>query len=277
MSDKLPFFDRVAARYSRLLGTFFVKKCVICGEPLWDKDEICPECLRIWEAARLSRCTVCGKTARACACRPMLLTATERLGERFLSSLVFFGKPDSEDEKDLAVRSAVTALKKSSDRRCVKFASSQMAADLLRYFLAEGEKPSDWIICYPPRTRSRIRTYGFDHGRELAESISEYSGIPARSIFWRAGDELQKNLTLPERKRAAERSLKLKSADSVAGKKFIIVDDIITTGATVNAAATLLLEAGAAAVFPVSFARTRLKKRKVKRKKPQEHPWFLKV
>ncbi len=276
MSGKLPLLDLIAARYSKLLNTFFVKKCIICGEPLWDKDEICPECRRIWEAARLSRCTVCGKTARACACRPLLLTATERCGERFLSSLVFFGKPDSDDERDLAVRCAVTALKKSSDRRCVKFAASQMAADLLRYFMAEGEKPEEWILCWPPRTRSRIRSFGFDQSRELAESISEYSGIPARSIFTRAGDELMKTLTLPERRRAAEGSLALKKT-SVAGKKFVIVDDIITTGATVNAAASLLLEAGALSVFPVSFARTRVKKRKVKRKKPQDHPWFLKI
>ena len=52
----------------------------------------------------------------------------------------------------------------------------------------------------------------------------------------------------------------------------LIVDDVITTGATVNAAARILKEGGAEAVYPVCIARSKKKKRKLRR--PSERPWF---
>jgi adenine/guanine phosphoribosyltransferase-like PRPP-binding protein len=51
-----------------------------------------------------------------------------------------------------------------------------------------------------------------------------------------------------------------------------MIDDIITTGATLNAAALILKENGAEVVYPVCIARSKKKKRKVRRM--SDRPWF---
>ncbi len=260
--------------FTSLADFFFVRKCIVCDDVLWEKGEMCGECRKLWESARLSRCGVCGKTARACSCRPPLLTATKKVGDRYLTAPVFFGKADSEDKKDILVRRTVTLLKKSADRRCVRFAAKEISADLLRFFLKNGEDTKDWVICYPPRTGIRRREFGFDHGKELSHEISRYTGIPVEDILCRRGQTMQKGLRLPERAASAKAALYLKKGSAPDGRKYIIADDIITTGATVNAAADLLLSAGAEAVFPVALARTKKKKRTAKRK-PSDRPWFI--
>lgn len=273
MNNKAPFLDRAARVFSKILSFLFVSKCVICGDTSWDDGEMCPECRKMWESARLSRCPVCGKTARGCTCRPILLTSAKRLGDRYLSALTFYGKPDSEDKRDILVRRAVNQIKKSPDRRIIRFAARELSQEILRYLVKAGEKPESWFICYPPRTKKRVRQFGFDQGRELAREISRYTGISHVNLFSRTGNELQKTLRLPDRKRCAERSLALRKGADTARRKYIIVDDIITTGATVNSCASLLMKNGASAVFPVCVSRTKARKRKVRRK-PSDRPWF---
>ena len=62
---------------------------------------------------------------------------------------------------------------------------------------------------------------------------------------------------------------------NIKDKSFIIVDDVITTGSTINACASLLMSAGAKDVFPVSVSRTKKKRRIPKRNSPAKL-WFKK-
>ena len=102
--------------------------------------------------------------------------------------------------------------------------------------------------------------------------LSKYTGIPVEKCFVNKGSLTQKKLNSLERKRNAAISYKIKDGISPKDIKYIIVDDVITTGATVNACAVLLKAAGAQCVFPVSVARTKKKKRLVRR--PAKDPWF---
>lgn len=276
MKNRIPFLDRAASIFSRLLSLLYVPKCIICEDTKWENGELCPACLEMWEGAKRMRCPVCKKTARSCSCRPILLSADTKMGEKYLTALSFYGKADSVDERDLFVRRAVKILKTSPDRRIVTFVARELSAEILRQLIKAGEKPEAWRLCNPPGTRRRIRKYGFDQGAELVRLISGYTGIKEERVFVRTGNEVQKSLGVLGRKKNAESSLSLKDGAKVVGKKYIIADDIITTGATVNASAELLLRAGAEAVYPVCFAKTGRRKRKLRRK-PAEAPWFSRV
>ena len=67
----------------------------------------------------------------------------------------------------------------------------------------------------------------------------------------------QVGLTRPERARNLQGAFAVPApaAASIAGRRVVLVDDVVTTGATVNAAARVLLRAGAAAVDVLSFSR----------------------
>ena len=270
---KKPFFDKVAAVFSRMLAAFFVNKCAVCSEVLWGKGELCEECLSLWEKARLERCPVCAKTARFCRCRPISLTSTGRIGDKYITSLVFYGKSGDTRISTVLVRKLINKLKKSGDRSCVRFVSRELSVQILRLLKTQGEDISEWRICYPPRSKKNIKKFGFDQAKEIAKTVSRYTGIESEDCLRRKGHKMQKTLNPIERRKNAENSYFLSKDAVPENKKYIIIDDVITTGATVNASAKLLLDAGAQTVYPVSVARTKKKKRKVSRR-VSEKLWF---
>ncbi len=269
--DKIPLLDRAASVISYILNLLFPPKCIICNDLLWKDCEMCDECLAVWERAQRTKCPVCQKTARGCTCRTFHMADTDMIGERRISALAFYQRFGSEDVRDKAVLRLVYAVKTSSDRSSVRFAARELSAQILKTMLLDKEKPEDWRITYPPRSRKRIKQYGFDHGRDLAKEISRFTGIKFEEVLVNRGKRAQKSLDSYGRKQNAENSLMLKRG-AVPKGKYIIVDDVITTGATVNAAARLLKENGAEAVYPVCIARSKKKKRKLRR--PSERPWF---
>lgn len=232
---------------------------------------MCPECLEIWEKARGRRCPVCQKTARGCTCRPLYLLDTDHIGERKVSSLAFYEKFGSEDVRDKLILSLIYSVKTSSDRSAARLCARELSHEILRTMALNKESIEDYKITYPPRTGKRIAKYGFDHSRILAKYISEYTGIVFSPILLNHGKRPQKSLNALARSANAKSSYSVKKGAIVSGK-YIIVDDVITTGSTVNAIAVLLKDHGAEAVYPVSVARTKKKKRKAHR--PSSRPWF---
>lgn len=273
--SKQLFLDRVGRHFSKALNFVFVPKCVVCDDPLWGDGEMCPECLQLWERAKEAKCPVCRKTARKCTCGTQYLLSTQTVGDRYLCALAFYGKPDSTDMRDVLVRRITKHVKTHPDRRIIRFLARELAAEIIRHFAKSGESSGDWSISYPPRIKQRTREFGFDQGRELARETAKFTGIPCVELFRRRGDKLQKTLSSEDRKKNADESISLLHSDCSPYKKVIIVDDIITTGATVGACRNLIRENGTQAVFFACFARTKPQKLKVRRT-PADKVWFLK-
>ncbi len=268
---KLPFLDIIAKAMSYILRLVFPPKCIICKELLLNESELCPECTTIWAKARNSRCPVCQKTARACKCSTFHLLNTDMIGERKLSALAFYGKFGSDDKRDILVRRLVYAVKTSSDRSSVNFCARLLSHDIIKTMILAGEEMSEWKITYPQRSLNRRKRYGFDHGRDLALKISKYTGIPFEETLISNTGYTQKSLNAMERLENANSAYSLKKGVTPSGK-YLLVDDVITTGATVNAAARVLKSSGAEAVYPLCIARSKRKKKKIRR--PNERPWF---
>ncbi len=71
----------------------------------------------------------------------------------------------------------------------------------------------------------------------------------------RIGSYSQKAASAEERRERAERSYALADLD-IAGRKFIIIDDVITSGSTLHACISLLREAGASQIIAATAAKT---------------------
>ena len=83
---------------------------------------------------------------------------------------------------------------------------------------------------------------------------------------------MQKTLNSMERRINAERAYVLRECP-IQGKNILLIDDVITTGATVSACARLLRQGGSNKVFPISIARTKRVAASARRS-PSSHPWF---
>lgn len=261
--------SRLASFVLRLVT---VPKCIVCGEALEKEGELCPDCLALWKNAREARCPRCHKTAAACSCTPLSMFSTDTIRHRPMLSLIFLGKPGSGKIEDKLTRTIVYKTKRSENRAAANFCARELASVTLRFLYRAGEKPADWMITYPPGTRQRIRKYGFDQSRQLAKKISRYTGIPWMSCMRRKGRTMQKTLSSMERRINAERAYTLRDCP-VQGKNILLIDDVITTGATVSACARLLRQGGANKVFPISIARTKRVAASARRA-PSSHPWF---
>ncbi len=106
-----------------------------------------------------------------------------------------------------------------------------------------------------PIHRIRRAKRGYNQAQEYATELSKYCGIPVMSDIIK-----RKKSTVPLKKLGeAERKNNLKKAFIIAPnvvklKSIIIVDDIYTTGATIDAMARLLKEAGVDSIMFVTVA-----------------------
>ncbi len=115
----------------------------------------------------------------------------------------------------------------------------------------------DFILCVP-MDRFKLMEREFNQAELIAEILSKACGIP----LLRTG--LQKHLRTPlqihlnrtERKANLWGAFGLARGVSVSGRSILLVDDIITTGATAESAARILKEAGAKRVDFLALART---------------------
>lgn len=99
-------------------------------------------------------------------------------------------------------------------------------------------------------------TRGFDHTRALAGELSRRTGVPVlRAIRKVKRTPAQAGLTRARRRDNVKRAFAAAGGVQVRGLNLLLVDDVFTTGATANAAATALKKAGAAHVSILTVAR----------------------
>lgn len=119
------------------------------------------------------------------------------------------------------------------------------------------EKEVDCILPIPLHP-VKFRERGFNQSLYIASGISEVFGIPVFSDYLKRirYTRTQTKLSRLERRTNMKNAFKVptNTIEAVAGKRFLIVDDVYTTGATLQSAARTLLTSGAHSVFGFTLA-----------------------
>lgn len=154
-------------------------------------------------------------------------------------------------------------IKRHQNRRVFRQLAKEWLAELEEEWRTLGvEDPkNDCLFVSIPRGWTARSLYGFDQSDRFCRALSYVSGAPYVGLIRRRlGGATQKKLARDERmknmkKRLVLRSKRLeRSGISLSDRVVIIVDDLVTTGATMAAAVSLLRRAGAQSVICLSLA-----------------------
>lgn len=242
----------------------FPARCTVCSTPIGknagEKDDLpmCEECFRRYEAETFEPCPVCGRKADKCDCGSSAYSRGAIYGRHALS-IIFYTKYDP--ESDRATERLIFRLKREYNKQLIDFFARDVSAHLMKLIVSENSNPGDFLLTFPPRTIKSAVKYGFDHAEELTARISYYTGIPMAHLLGRVSGVEQKKLSSGERFFNVSQSIYVKNRSEAKGKRIILFDDVITTGATMELSSELLLAAGAESVFPVSIAKTKRRKK----------------
>ncbi len=247
---------RANSVFKKVSDLLFPPLCPVCGAKCMKDGAVCEECFNRYSAEELTPCPVCGATPERCACGAELFT-DEPLGGKYALFLTFYLGPEV---RSGATEKMILRFKERYDKALTDFFARELSGKLLTLMKLSREDPAEWFITYPPRSSPNLRKYGFDQSEAAVRSISRDTGIPWGKTLFRTESAKQKGLGKSERRKNAS-SIVLLDRAHVTGKKIILFDDIITTGATVGQSAELLKAAGAERVFPVCIARTPPRKR----------------
>lgn len=223
-------------------------KCVFCGAdvPNFDHDPICDDCKRTLAFNSGNRCLICSEPIdnEATICDSCQLH--KKHFKRAFCPFVYDGK----------VRSAILGYKDSNRR--------YLAKSFAKFIAAEVKLSSVKIdyVTYTPLTEKKKKKRGFDQAELLATYVAEELGCDCVKLFEKTRDgKTQKKLTYKERQENMVGMYKLLPHKFHRTDSVLIVDDIITTGATIDACAKLICKR-VGDVYVASVARNKLRKEK---------------
>ncbi len=147
---------------------------------------------------------------------------------------------------------------KNGNRKAAYFLGGVLAERIVLRFpeLLEANESEPLLIFPVPISEEKLKKRGFNQAEDLAlvvQSALEKAGIACQvetdALRALKVDNVQKNLSIEERARAAQKGYHLHKRKLCKDRAVLIVDDIMTTGATLDACCGLIERAGASRVY----------------------------
>lgn len=114
--------------------------------------------------------------------------------------------------------------------------------------------PNEIIVTHIPTANKRVRTRGYDQSKVIAKKLAKRRGWQHQTLLMRKGDSRQVGSGRTERFKQIETALIPVNTNIIKNRHILVIDDVTTTGATLEAAAKILKTEGAKAVEAAVFA-----------------------
>jgi ComF family protein len=227
--------------------------CSLCNRRLKDNEKlVCTDCLHRIRIISPPFCELCGKPVKSfnekvchrCAISPHKCSKIRAIGP-------YDG--NLKNEPYTANLKHLIYLFKYSKKPALAKLLGKLMADTLK-----NDKTFEipQVVVPVPLHKSRERERGYNQAKLLAEIVSSELNLPliTDALVRIRATQSQTKLSAKERKENVKGAFKVNLKDSIKGKKILLVDDVFTTGATLDECATELLESGALDVSAVTCA-----------------------
>lgn len=224
------------------MGILFPSRCALClGGLPYDQTGLCRDCLSKITALKTPQCRLCGAEFPPYSGRALCRECRSR--RRFFSQ----GKVRLRYNKTL--RELIQKIKYSKRFELAPLIGRQLAA------IPTFTEKIDFVTAVP-------MTYSEKFKREIslseifAKRLAREWGAPYRALLRkRRATAPQAGLSRKERLRNLEDAFEIRYKKGLINRNILVVDDVLTTGATLEEASKTLKEAGAKKVFIVALAR----------------------
>jgi ComF family protein len=229
-----------------LLSLFFPWACSVCEELQPYARVVCEPCRQVLPRIGSRYCRICGSPfpdqwrVRIC---PECQIARPKLTR--IRSVFLYEEP---------LIKMIREMKFSRRARHIRFFSEE-----LYLFLLTRLPRTIGAIVPVPLHRAREWERTFDQAGLLAKHLHELSGLPVRKVLTRRKNTIpQTSLSGNARRMNLRDAFHLKKGSQLP-PSIVLIDDVVTTGATLEACARLLRRAGATRIYGLTVARAALK------------------
>lgn len=225
---------------NKITTLFFPKRCAGCDCVIQGEGSVCTDCSKKIRLLEGSTCMICGKKVKEGS---VYCYDCSRRSHAFDQNAAVFVYQD--------VRESLYRFKYNGRAEYAAY-YAEMAYRL------HGKKIIWWkadAIVPVPLHRSRYRKRGYNQAEEFAKELSALTGIPVRKTVLKRVKNTKplKILSLSERQNNLKKAFLFMQND-VKLNTIILVDDIYTTGATLDAAAKACREGGVTGIYTITVA-----------------------
>ncbi len=227
----------------KALCILFPRRCRYCGEVIEPRETLCDRCKKDLPRITPPVCLLCGCSKADCVCK-----GKKNFYDAVAAPFYYEG-----------------AAVKAIDR--MKFQNKAFMADILGEDMLKTvsdvytDRRFD-LVCFVPFSKSDKKSREFNHSELIARKIADVLKAECADIIEKIYDvPTQHSLGREERKGNVFGIFEVADAEKARDKTVLLVDDIKTTGATLNECAKMLKLSGAKEVLCVTFAVTKKAKK----------------
>lgn len=198
-----------------LVSVFFPQRCACCGRVIVPSALFCPECL---------------------AALPKTVYERSAVGGFLCSAALLYEEPYSTALKRFKFHSKPGGLR--------GFAYLTVKAARERF----AGKDFDAVTCVP-MTRLAVLKRGYNQSEELARACAKLMALPFEPVLEKyRSNAPQRTLNRSQRAKNVRGVFRIRKSHSVTGKRYLLIDDVITTGSTLGECARVLKTGGCSEV-----------------------------
>ena len=234
----MKFFDKLRRVIFYLVDGRKIR-CAVCRGEVFDDEYLCNDCReKIVEIQNKNHCAHCGRE-------------TKQKEEYCLTCKNFMVNVD-------IARSVYSYADIGATVKKFKYVGKKYLAEFFSKKLNEIYKRENFSadgICFVPMTEEKLRKRKFNQTELLAENFSKHSGVPVLDVLEKVKETpSQAGLKRTERLKNLQNVFKVTDKKSVKDKTIVLIDDVLTTGATAESVAYKLKKSGATRVILLTVA-----------------------
>jgi len=221
------------------LDLIFPPTCFVCGQVT--QDPLCSQCVSSFSLIKEPVCEKCGK--------PCVLEVTackECSSRRF-----YFVKARTFGLYEGNLKETIHQFKYQGGKRI---------APLLARLIVDKMEPSSFradLLTWVPLSSRKEASRGYNQAYLLTRGIAKLTGqLSSPTLRLSKETRDQSKLTLPERRRNVKEAFAAITGINLKNESVLLIDDVFTTGSTVNECSKVLLKAGAGSVVVLTVARS---------------------